>query len=129
MKITVLKQDIKRFKNQTVATIFTCITLKNKKSGKKKTVFPKIFKASANCSPEDEYNFNIGRRIALARAEIKAYEYYRNIAIDLNDIYQNIAIDYANLYDKLRKQIRHNKEYIEDIISGSTETDDGCSAL
>lgn len=125
MKIIVIKHDIKRFKNQTVATIFTCIKLESKKTGKKKTVFPKCFKAAANCSPEDEYNFNIGRRIALARAEIKAYNYYTKLLIDLNDMHQTIATDCANLYDKLRKQIRHNKEYIEDIISGSIEIDAG----
>ena len=127
MKITVLKQDIKRFKNQTVATIFTCITLENKKSGKKKKIFLKTFKAYANCSSEDEYNFNIGRRIALARAEIKAYKYYKNVLIELNDIYQTLATDSAALYDKIRKQISHNKEYIEDIISGSIEIDAGCT--
>lgn len=127
MKITVLKQDIKRYKNITLATIVTCITIESKKSGKKKKLFPKIFKASADCSPEDEYNFNIGRRIALARAEIKAYNYYTKLLIDLNDMYQTIATDCVNLYDKLRKQIRHNKEYIGDIISGSIEIDAGCT--
>lgn len=127
MKITVIKQDIKRFKNQTVATIFTCIKVQNKKSGKKKTIYPKMFKATANCSPEDEYNFNIGRKIALARAELKAYNYYTKLLVDLNDIHQTIATDSADLYDKLRKQISHNKEYIEDIISGSIEIDAGCT--
>jgi hypothetical protein len=129
MKITVIKQDIKRFKNQTVATIFTCIKLENKKTGKKKTAFPKCFKATANCSPEEEYNFNIGRRIALARAEIKAYNYYIKLLIDLNDAYQTIATDCSDLYDKLRKQVKHNKEYIEDIISGSIEIDAGNTKL
>lgn len=127
MKITVIKQDIKRFKNQTVATIFTCIKLKSKKSGKEKTAFPKCFKASANCSPEDEYNFNIGRKVALARAEIKAYNYYTKLLIDLNDMHQTAATECANLYDKLRKQVKHNKEYIADIISGSIEIDAGCT--
>ena len=119
MKITVLSQEIKRIKNQTGATIFTCITLKNKKSGKKKRVLIKKFEAHANCSSEDKYNFNIGRKIALARAEIKAYNYYTKLLIDINDMHQTIATDCANLYDKLRKQIRHNKEYIEDIISNN----------
>ena len=119
MKITVLNQEIKRFKNQTVATIFTCITLESKKSGRKKRVFPKRFKAFATCSSEDKYDFNIGRKIALARAEIKAYNYYTRLLIDLNDMHQTIATDCVNLYDKLRKQIRHNIEYIEDIISNN----------
>lgn len=123
MKITVLNQEIKRFKNQTVA--FLEVALTNNGVILESTTI----KGIAKCCPEDKYDFNIGRKIALARAEIKVYEYYRKIAINLNDMHQNIAISCANLYDKLRKQIKHNKEYIEDIISGNTEIDDGCSAL
>lgn len=121
MKITVLSQEIKRFKSQTVA--FLEIALTNNGV----IIDNTEVKGIAKCNPEDEYNFNIGRRIALARAEIKAYKYYKNVLIELNDIYQTLATDSANLYDKLRKQISHNKEYIGDIISGSIEIDAGCT--
>ena len=67
MKITILKQDIKRFKNQTVAFLEVALTDNNITTGKT------AVKGIARCCPEDEYNFNIGKRIALARAEIKAY--------------------------------------------------------
>lgn len=121
MKITVLSQEIKRFKNQTVAFLEVGLTDNN-------VIFDKIsVTGTAKCNPEDDYNFNIGRRIALARAEIKAYKYYKNFLIEFNDCYQRLATDSANLYDKLRKQISHNKEYIEDIISGSIEIDAGCT--
>lgn len=110
MKITIIKQDIKRFKNQTVAFLEVALTDGN-------NVIDEIsVKGIAKCNPEDEYNFNIGRRIALARAEIKAYKYYKKFLIEVNDYYQKLATDSADLYDKLRKQISHNKEYIKDII-------------
>lgn len=121
MKITVLGQEIKRFKNQTVAFLEVALTDCN-------NVIDEIsVKGIARCNPEDEYNFNIGRRIALARAEIKAYKYYKNFLIEFNDCYQRLATESANLYDKLRKQISHNKEYIGNIISGSIEIDAGCT--
>lgn len=124
MKITVLSQEIKRFKNETIAFLEVALTENNIIIGKT------AVKGIAKCCPEDEYNFNIGRKIALARAEIKAYNYYTKLLIDLNDMHQTIATDCVNLYDKLRKQIRHNREYIEDIISDNTEIDnDGCFEL
>lgn len=113
MKITVLSQEIKRFKNQTVAFLEVALTENNIVIGKT------AVKGIAKCCPEDKYDFNIGRKIALARAEIKAYEYYKKILVDLNHMHQTIATSSANLYDKLRKQISHNKEYIEDIISNN----------
>ena len=119
MKLTVLSQEIKRYKNQTVAFLEVGLTDNN-------VIFDKIsVTGTARCCPEDEYNFKIGKRIALARAEIRAYKYYKKFLIDFNDCYQRLATDSANLYDKLRKQINHNKEYIEDIISGSIEIDAG----
>lgn len=121
MKITVLKQDIKRFKNQTVAFLDVALIDDNN------VISEAAFKGIAKCNPEDEYNFNVGKRIALARAEIKAYKYYNKFLIEFNDCYQRLATDSANLYDKLRKQISHNKEYIGDIISGSIEIDAGCT--
>ena len=123
MKITILKQDIKRFKNCTLAFLEVALIEGNL------MIHKTSITGSARCCPEDEYNFKIGKRIALARAEINAYRYYVKFLIEFNDCHQKLATDSADLYDKLRKQISHNKEYIEDIISGSTEIDAGCSAL
>ena len=121
MKITVFKQDIKRFKNSTIAFLDVALTDNN-------VIFDKLsVTGTARCCPEDEYNFKIGKRIALARAEIKAYKYYKKFLVEFNDCYQKLATDSANLYDKLRKQISHNKEYIGDIISGSIEIDAECT--
>ena len=113
MKITVLSQEIKRFKNETVAFLEVALTNNDYIIDKTEV------KGIAKCCPGDKYDFNIGRKIALARAEIKAYNYYKKVLVDLNFVHQNIATSSADLYDKLRKQISHNKEYIEDIISNS----------
>jgi len=110
MKITVLNQEIKRFKNQTVAFLEVALTNNGV------IIDSTSVKGIAKCCPEDEYNFNIGRKIALARAEIKVYEHYKKSAVDLNHTHQTLATNFADLYDKLRKQVKHNKEYIEDII-------------
>lgn len=113
MKITVLSQEIKRFKNETVAFLEVALTNNG-------VIIDSIsVKGIAKCCPYDKYDFNIGRKIALARAEIKVYDYYKKIAIDLNYKHQTLATNFADLYDKLRKQISHNKEYIEDIISNN----------
>ncbi len=121
MKITVLKQNIKRFGKTTLAFLEVALIDGNNVIDKTSVT------GTARCCPEDEYNFKIGKRIALARAEIRAYRYYEKLLIEFNDCYQRLATDSANLYDKLRKQISHNKEYIGDIISDSIEIDAGCT--
>ena len=115
MKIRVIEESCKRVKNKTIVRIITSIRYNDN------TLMPssvQCFEGVAKCY-DDKYDYKIGRRIALARAEIKAYKYYKNVLIELNDIYQTLATDSAKLYDKIRKQISHNKEYIGDIVSGS----------
>lgn len=114
MKITVLKQDIKRYKNRTIAFLEVALIDNNVRLEEISVT------GIARCCPEDKYDFKIGKRIALARAEIRAYKYFKKFLVGFNDCYQRLATDSADLYDKLRKQISHNKEYIEN-ISGSTE--------
>ena len=97
MKITVLSQEIKRFKNETVAFLEVALTDGNN------VIDETSVKGIAKCNPEDEYNFNIGRRIALARAEIRAYKYYEKFLVEFNDFHQKLATDSADLYDKLTR--------------------------
>lgn len=121
MKITVIKQDIKRFKNQTVAFLEVALTNNGV------IIDSTEVKGIAKCNPEDEYNFNIGRRIALARAEIKAYKYFKPYLENISELYKIISEKAGLAATKLERQIAHNKEYIEDIISGSIEIDAGCT--
>ena len=121
MKITVLNQEIRRFKNQTVAFLEVALIDGNN------VIDETAVKGIAKCNPEDEYNFNIGRRIALARAEIKAYKYFKPYLENISELYKTISEKAGLAATKLGKQIAHNKEYIEDIISGSIEINAGCT--
>ena len=121
MKITVLSQEIRRFKNQTVAFLEVALTNNN-------TIIDKTaVKGTARCCPEDEYNFKIGKRIALARAEIKAYKYFKPYLINIAELYKIISEKSSLMVNKLENQIAHNQEYIKDVISGSIEIDAGCT--
>jgi hypothetical protein len=123
MKITVLNQEIKRFKNQTVAFLEVALTNNN-------TIIDKTeVKGIARCCPEDKYNFNVGRKIALARAEIKAYKYFKPYLSNIAELYKVISEKSSLMVNKLENQIAHNKEYIKDIISGSIEIDAGNTKL
>ena len=112
MKITVLSQEIKRFKNQTVAFLEVALTNNNY------VIDKTAVKGTARCCPEDKYDFKTGKRIALARAEIKAYKYFKPYLKNIAELYKIIS-DNAHIAEvKLGEQIAHNKKYIEDIISG-----------
>ena len=71
MKLRVLKTEIKRSKN--VTTCFLTVDLNN--NGETSGCTMKTFVASARCHDEP-YDFKTGKRLSLARAEIKAYKYY-----------------------------------------------------
>ena len=121
MKITILKQDIKRFKNCTIA--FLEVALMEGNMIIDKTAITGI----ARCCPEDEYNFKIGKRIALARAEIEVYKYFKPYLKNVSIVNKIISEKARLMVDKLECQIAHNKEYIKDVISGSIEIDAGCT--
>lgn len=67
----------------------------------------------ATCSPDDEFDANRGKRIALAKAENEAYNlakkylsaYLKFLKDDINAI--------ENFYDKAGRAVKHNKEYIQ----------------
>lgn len=81
----------------------------------------KVVKATAKCHPDDGYNKKLGERIALARAESKAY---RQLANEMNRRYEYVveAIETLAPYrlafnEKAEKCISHNAEYIKQIQS------------
>ena len=112
MKVTIIKQEIKRFKNQTVALLDVGLNSNG-------VIIDKINVVGiANCCPEDKYDFNIGKRIALARAEIKVFKYFKPYLENTAEVYNKIAEDSKILAIKLEKQIAHNEAYINKIVSG-----------
>ena len=121
MKITILKQDIKRFGKSTIAFLDVALMERNLLIDKTSVT------GTARCCPEDEYNFKIGKRIALARAEIRAYKYFKPYLKNVSVVNKIISEKARLMVDKLENQIAHNKEYIKDVISGSIEIDAGCT--
>lgn len=114
MKLKVLKTEIKRSKN--ITTCFLTVALND--NGETSGCTMKTFVASAYCHDEP-YDFKTGKRIALARAEIKAYKYYRKCLKEAYNISKKLYEDSFELYNKLEKQIIHNRVYLKDIVSGS----------
>lgn len=114
MKISILSQKFKRINNQTCCIILACIKDNNgviiRNSYKK-------FVGTAKCCSEDKYDFNIGKKLSLARAELKAFNHFDKEAIYIRRIATNIIKDSEELSNKAVKQYYHNIHYIKDIIS------------
>lgn len=107
MKVSILEQDCIRVKNKTICTITTAIT---DEVILESTIH--TFTGIAKCSPEDEFDKTIGKRIAFARAETKAFKFYNKQLSTGVKIYSALIEDAKNLCEKLDKQITHNKKYI-----------------
>lgn len=77
----------------------------------------KVVKATAKCHKDDTYSKELGERIALARAESKAY---RQLANEMNRRYEYVvdAIESLAPYrmdfnHKAAKSISHNTEFVK----------------
>lgn len=114
MKISILQQKFKRTNNQTCCIILACIKDNNG------IVIPnshKRFIGIAKCCSEDNYDFNIGKKLSLARAELKMFDYFDKRTIAIRRIAQDMIKDSEELSNKAVKQYYHNVKYIKDIIS------------
>lgn len=117
MKITVLNQKVFRCKKETICKILVALNI----NGEIDSNNYKEFEGKAVCRDDDVYDFKYGKRLALARAEIKAYKYYFNFLKQYYDDNIKIWSDMEILISKLGEQINHNSKYIKDIVSGSNE--------
>lgn len=114
MKISILGQKFKRENNQTYCIILAGIRDNNG------TIIPNSYKrfvGIAKCCSEDKYDFNIGKKLSLARAELKMFDYFDRRAINVRKIAQDMIKDYEELSNKAVKQYYHNVKYIKDIVS------------
>ena len=115
MKISIIKQKFRRDKNNTYVTICTCLRNDNGPvvdSGK-------TFYGIAKCCPEDKFDYNFGKKIALARAEMKAINFYDKY---LGKVYLEMKkhlVDIEDTRAKLFDQYNHNDNYIKKLVSGS----------
>ena len=107
MKLKVLKTEIKRSKN--ITTCYLTVALND--NGKIVKPSIKTFVGEAKCHDEP-YNYKTGKRISLARAEIKAYKYFKEGIKNGMNVSKKLYEDSSELYNKLVNQIAHNKNYI-----------------
>lgn len=114
MKLKVLKTEIKRSKN--ITTCYLTVALND--NGKIVEPSIKTFVGEAKCHDEP-YDYKTGKRISLARAEIKAYKYFKESMKNAMNISKRFYDESSELHDKLEKQIAHNRLYLKDIVSGS----------
>lgn len=114
MKISILEQTFKRNNNKTCCVIIAGIRDNN---GKIIPTSLKKFIGISKCCSEDKYDFNIGKKLSLARAELKMFNHFDKKAITIRNIAKDMIKDSEELSNKATKQYYHNIKYIKDIIS------------
>lgn len=114
MKISILEQSFKRNRNETHCIIIAGIRDNN---GEIIPTSLKRFIGISKCCSEDKYDFNIGKKLSLARAELKMFNYFDKKAITIRKIAKDVIKDSEELSNKASKQYYHNIQYIKNIIS------------
>lgn len=70
----------------------------------------------ATCGPDDKFNKQVGREIAEARAEAKAYKHaailVKKYVKAVAEAYANMSLEFEAKADHVQ---RHNKEYVAEI--------------
>ena len=74
-------------------------------------------KAIAKCCPGDVFNEEIGKRIARAKAESKAYKYAIEFSKGIMTQLIEAKAMFNNFIEKGNKSIEHNTKYIDSITS------------
>ena len=110
MKLSILKTEFKRNKFETICKITVLVIDSN---GRKVKNSLRTFTGIAKCCPEDVYDFNIGKKIALARAELKAFDYHDKRMVDIINGSKKILNDAKEFSNKLAKQYYHNVNYLK----------------
>ena len=118
MKVTILHQEYKRHKNTTFCIIETILKDNNGNLVPNST---RQFTGIAKCCPEDEYDYNIGKKLALARAEMKAFDYFDRKSIMFQKVTDKVLTETKEFRDKLFKQYNHNFHYIAKLIEDNTK--------
>lgn len=84
--------------------------------------FYKVVKATAKCKPGDAYDKRLGEKMALARAEAKAYRQLSN-EIDRRWKYVLEALEALkpikeSFQEKAENSIEHNARYVDELPRG-----------
>lgn len=82
-------------------------------------VIYKTVKATAKCHAEDKYDRKMGEKMALARAEAKAYDQVANVintAYDeLTDALTSLKPIVEEFNAKAEKSVAHNETYVKEL--------------
>ena len=74
----------------------------------------KKFVGKATCNKDDKFDFEIGKRVALAKAELKLHKKIKSLI----ESTRNNLVDYVEELDNYitftNKQIEHNTEYLKE---------------
>lgn len=71
----------------------------------------KLFRATASCSPADEYNEEIGRALAKARVDHKIATY---MAKKKYEEYNQMSKEFERLADQMNKKLARACSWVED---------------
>lgn len=95
--------------------IITCIINYKIKlnDGLTKTIYSS--KGIARCNNEDKFDFETGKKIALARAESNAYKYHKKICNKHIATYESRLKELNSFKDKAIACIEHNDGYIKNL--------------
>lgn len=66
----------------------------------------------AKCDDKDEFDVEIGKRIAKAKAEKEAYVQHKNYLYNHLKMLKYITDDLSKSYERTQYYIQHQKEYI-----------------
>lgn len=68
----------------------------------------------AVCSNDDKFDFEIGKRIALAKAELKLYNHIEKHTTKVIKSINEDLMDFEKFRQFAIEQVKHNKKYLEE---------------
>ena len=74
----------------------------------------KTYIGKAVCSDDDKFDFETGKRIALAKAELKLYNYIGKNTTKVIKLINKDLKDFESFRDFAIKQIEHNEKYLKE---------------
>lgn len=78
--------------------------------------FGHVFTGIAKCNDVDKFDFEFGKKLSLARAELAARKYYKKLFAELRNDNAKYTISLDNFIIQCKDQIEHNNKYIANLI-------------
>lgn len=74
----------------------------------------KTYIGKSTCSNDDKFDFEIGKRIALAKAELKLYNWIQKHITKVLQIVTEDLMDFEKFRQFAIEQVKHNEEYLKE---------------